>query len=335
MLLMRSLEFSSRQMSAKEQEPASKKRKSGDALYTVEEELKLAEAAANAFDKQQEQKKKASDDDKKGDDKKKSDPTIVGLFTDIEGRNADLFASPPSAIASIAGVMEPGRYQVLDVFYSKCRMPLDSRWEPACASWTLNTEGGGGPAMITRDAKDAVPPFESFVGLNGFAKIWQTNFEKCFWVGDAISYDFSALSVWNHKLTGGLPLHYKQVGERQFQSPLHLSQMVAKARKSLKWSAYDYENQEAVYAAMKLLGFAHTHHPVDDAESMYAHCYIAAFYEPSKYLEVKVNADGKKETTVVREYNIEVLKRHGVVPSAHSKIKLPSLPPPSSTIAQK
>jgi hypothetical protein len=289
-------------------------------FYTVDEELQLAKEAAARFDKKH-QYPIAVDPQKHKDEAAKSSTALV-ICCDIEGRNARISDSPPSGIGAVTGVLEPGKYGIVDTFKTKLLMPRTSKWEDACASWTMSEKGGGGAAMILNDAKSAVPPQTGISDFVDWLKKMQSQSSNIRMAGDAISYDYSNLNYWMDVYRPDVfPLHYA-IGTRDFRSPEHVTQLIGKLRHKNNRPPFNPNDNEALRKALDALGFKHDHNPVHDAEMIYASVFIASFYETTKTREpYTMVCGGTCEGKIVkREYDIQALKTDDIVPGKKAAV---------------
>jgi len=276
--------------------------------YTKAEELQLAMEAKQRYDKKMKVDATtaavASAPVPAVDEKE-----YLAIFVDTEGRNRMIQQSPQSSIGCVVGSMNPGSFTVKDAFYIPILMPKTATWEDACAAWTLDPKGGGGPDMILRDADKAVDPHTAYALFDGFLAQYQSTHKNCFLVTDAVSYDFGHLSTWREMINGGARYHYKVKSpdpnnNQDFRTPINISQLILSCRKEFGRPGLDANDMKAAGEAATALGFKHDHHPLNDAMKMYATAFIETHFETTK-------GAGNK-----REYSIEELKKAGVLPTS-------------------
>jgi hypothetical protein len=144
----------------------------GKAYYSIDEEIKLAAAAAKLPPLRPESR--STDASARVYEPRAADVSNIGLFTDIEGRNADTNKSPPSGIACVVGAMDAHKFGIVDIYHAAIQMPKTAEWEPSCAKFWMDPKGGGGEPILRRHADKAIEPEKAIGDFRDFAGHWQS-----------------------------------------------------------------------------------------------------------------------------------------------------------------
>ena len=289
---------------------------------SVDEELKLAKLHAARYARKQALQPKP-------DASPKPFPEMF-MFFDIEARNKDHTQGPPSSIGAVVGSLEEGKIGIVDRFYVKMLMPVSASWDDSTAHWTLDAKGGGGDAMVTRDAKDAVDAKTGITAFYNFILKWEKLSQRLCLSSDAPYYDPPFVSYWiSHYCGTDRQIYYAySTPEKEFRPIKTMDSLILAKRAAKNKPGYDARCRDSMNEELSKHSISHDHTPLNDATKMY---WIAAIgihveqvffqHDPKKfYLSSAVAALIKtgppKEWTGIVQALAAVMK--SPVPKPHS-----------------